>query len=193
MCFASLIRLLEGVSYINSLKDDEFQQIIDLVDEFRKNHKEDKSLEIDQLELPFEIENQLLVIKSTYYLLERLSLYVMKPSSLQKDLKSILNFDDSKSTILIKSYCNQTKVVLSNDFDRAEGVTTNIKAKLSTEPEARSKSALGIVEIHSSGNKKLNLELKHSDLLEFFDQIESIQNELNELDLLFKKVLAITG
>lgn len=175
------------------MKDEQFQNIIDLINNFRKDLKENKNLEIDQLELPFEIDNQLLVVKSTYYLLERLSLYVLKPSTLQKDLKSILNFDDSKSTILIKCYCNQTKVILSNNFERAEGVTTNIKAKLSTEPEARSKSALGIVEIHSSGNKKLNLELKHSDLLEFFDQIESIQNELNELDLLFKKVLAITG
>lgn len=111
----------------------------------------------------------------------------MKPTKLQQDLKDKLRLELSKSEIFLKFWITQTKPILDNLGDiplQLEDVSWNLKVQLSSSAQIKEKVAIGCLKLQTNGNgmeDNIMLEMTKGELLDFYDQLESIQTELDSL------------
>lgn len=140
----------------------------------------------------------LLLIKTLSYILKRASTFIMKPTKLQSELREKLQLQDSKIDVIMKLWIKTMKPILDNLDNKDEpGVATNnelehvgwkLKLQLSSEPQQKEKIPIGQIQLHTSMDNvnsrsgvPINFEMNHAEVLEFYNQIDAIQNELDSL------------
>ncbi|XP_019554683.3 uncharacterized protein LOC109424058 [Aedes albopictus] len=131
-----------------------------------------------------------LAMQSLAYLVKRSLKFMLKPSRLQADLRNHLQLAEGKSNCFVKHWIQTTKIVLdalATDDDteggksnQLEDVSWKVRAQLSSEPRQKDKLALGQLEL-KTGSRTINLELNSAELVEFYNQLERIQIELDAL------------
>ncbi|XP_058824023.1 COMM domain-containing protein 10 isoform X2 [Topomyia yanbarensis] len=134
-----------------------------------------------------------LALQTLAYLVRRSLKFMLKPSTLQSDLRNRLLLDENKSNILVKHWIQATKIILDSlkpsEGDRgSEGSASNqladvswkVRAQLSSEPRQKDKLALGQLELKTT-KKAINLELNSTEIVDFYNQLERIQAELDSL------------
>lgn len=138
----------------------------------------------------------LLLIKTLSYILKRASTFIMKPTKLQSELKDKLQLQDSKIDVIMKLWIKNMKPIMDNLEKKDEATASNqlehigwkLKLQLSSEPQQKEKIPLAQLQFHTSNDnlnsrsgEPINFEMNHSEVLDFYNQIEAIQNELDSL------------
>lgn len=130
--------------------------------------------------------------------MKRASTFIMKPTKLQSELREKLQLQDSKIDVIMKLWIKTMKPILDNLENKDEpGAATNnelehvgwkLKLQLSSEPQQKEKIPIGQIQLHTSvdnmnsqSGEPINFEMNHAEVLEFYNQIEAIQNELDSL------------
>lgn len=152
-------------------------------------------LRLEQL-VQIERTDFLLLIKTLSYILKRASTFIMKPTKLQSELKEKLQLQDSKIDVIMKLWVKNMKPILDNLENKSEPGQSNelehvgwkLKLQLSSEPQQKEKIPIAQVQLHtsndnvqSSSGEPINLEMNHIEVLELYNQIDAIQNELDAL------------
>lgn len=121
----------------------------------------------------------------------------MKPTKLQSELKEKLKLHDNKIDVIMKLWIKNMKPILDNLEVKDEPVQSNqleqigwkLKMQLSSEPQQKEKIPLAQMQLHttaegansSSQSEPINFEMNHMELLDMYNQMEAIQNELDSL------------
>ena len=130
--------------------------------------------------------------------MKRASTFIMKPTKLQSELREKLQLQDSKIDVIMKLWIKTMKPILDNLENKDEpGAATNnelehvgwkLKLQLSSEPQQKEKIPIGQIQLHTSvdnvnsrSGEPINFEMNHAEVLEFYNQIDAIQNELDSL------------
>lgn len=138
----------------------------------------------------------LLLIKTLSYILKRASTFIMKPSKLQSELKEKLQLQDSKIDVIMKLWIKNMKPILDNlenkdvpgQSNQLEHVGWKMKLQISSEPQQKEKIPIAQIQLHTSidnvnghTGEPINFEMNHVEVLELYNTIEAIQNELDTL------------
>lgn len=154
---------------------------------------EDTESELAKLRATVQLNDQefKLALQTVAYLVKRSLKFMMKPSSLQADLRNFLQLSENKCNSFVKYWIQSTKIVLDAleaDVDgergksnQLEDVSWKVRAQLSSEPRQKDKLALGQLELKTE-RRTVNLELNSTELVEFYNQLERIQVELDSLN-----------
>lgn len=180
-------KFLEGLKVINNrLSDDIFKEKLMEIHEFHKASNDlSELLNIQPITSDELTQNEwILILKTIYYLVERLSIFILSPVKLQNDL-SDLGLKSEKSEVLVKWYsANSRNIVSSLDSNEAISdinIGYSVKTSLSNEANQKCKTPLATVSIQKANQEIVLNDLSHSELSEIFDQMENIQRELDAL------------
>lgn len=138
----------------------------------------------------------LLLIKTLSYILKRASTFIMKPSKLQSELKERLELDDNKIDVIMKLWLTNMKPILDNlevkdepgQSNQLEKIGWKMKVELASEAQQKEKKPIAQLQLHTtvdnvnSGKREaINFEMNHFEVLDMYNQMEAIQNELDSL------------
>lgn len=137
----------------------------------------------------------LLLIKTLSYVLKRATTFIMKPSRLQCELREKLQLHDSKIDVIMKLWMRHMKPILDNleikdepgQSNQLEKVGWKLKVQVSSEAQQKEKTPIAQVQFHTRENmatgsrEPINFEMNHLELTDMYNQMESIQNELDAL------------
>lgn len=138
----------------------------------------------------------LLLIKTLSYILKRASTFIMKPTKLQSELKDKLQLQDSKIDVIMKLWIKNMKPILDNlenedepdHPNQLEHVGWKLKLQVSSEPQQKEKIPIAQLQLHTSvdnvksrSGEPINFEMNHVEILDLYNQIDAIQNELDSL------------
>lgn len=120
----------------------------------------------------------------------------MKPSRLQSELKEKLQLHDSKIDVIMKLWIKNMKPILDNleikdepgQSNQLEKVGWKLKVQVSSEPQQKEKRPIAQMQFHttidnahSSRREPINFEMNHMELMDMYNQMEAIQNELDAM------------
>lgn len=120
----------------------------------------------------------------------------MKPTKLQGELKEKLHLQDSKIDQIMKLWIKNMKPILDNlenndevgQSNQLEHIGWKLKLQLSSEPQQKEKIPIAQVQFHTSldnlnsrSGEPINFEMNHAEVLELYNQIDAIQNELDSM------------
>lgn len=145
---------------------------------------------LEELEKLCKIERQdfLLLIKTLSYILKRASTFIMKPTKLQQELKEKLQLHDNKIDVIMKLWIKNMKPIFDNleiskngqtQSNELENVGWNLKVQLSSEPQQKEKNPIAHLQLTTTNDEHINLEVNHMELCELYNQLEGVQNELD--------------
>lgn len=141
-----------------------------------------------KLEKIFKInEDQLvLAIKTIIYIFKRILKYIFKPVNLTNDLK-MLGFNSEKTASIIKVWSIETSSTLNDLTSTTENKCQDnpdfnwkLNTELSSEYQRKCKIPKAYIKMSDKHNET-EVELTHKEIHSLFLQIESIQNELDNL------------
>lgn len=144
---------------------------------------------LEELEQLVKVERQdfLLLIKTLSYILKRASTFIMKPTKLQSELKEKLKLQDNKIDVIMKLWIKNMKPILDRlDTDAGksnelENIGWKLKVQLSSEAQQKEKTPISHLQLCTTVGEPINLEINHNELLNLYNQLEAIQNELDSL------------
>lgn len=123
----------------------------------------------------------------------------MKPSKLQAELKDKLQLQENKVDVFMKLWVKNMKPILDNldvsgeaessgQSNQLEHIGWKLKLQLSSEAQRKEKIPLAQIQFHTTrdnangpGDGPINFEMNHTDVLELYNQIDAIQNEIDSL------------
>lgn len=120
----------------------------------------------------------------------------MKPSRLQSELKEKLQLHDSKIDVIMKLWIKNMKPILDNlevkdepgQSNQLEKVGWKLKVQVSSEAQQKERTPIAQVQFHTtadnanSGKREpINFEMNHLELMDMYNQMEAIQNEMDSL------------
>lgn len=181
-------KFLQGIETCLKLTDEDFQNVITQVYEVFKVNEEDLSAltEIEIKDEELSGDERILVLKSVFYLVQRLNMFILSPLKLQADLNE-LGLTPEKAQIILKFYSDISKDIVKNlDINTTttaeEEVLWEIKTTLSDQTNQKCKIPKAKITLKSQ-NQELTLDdLNHSQLTKLFDKLEIIQTELDNLN-----------
>ncbi|XP_026750018.1 uncharacterized protein LOC113510710 [Galleria mellonella] len=182
--------LNKGINIINKFEEIKFEQFLRrIVAKFKLQDTEIFTEdERQKLEKIFNVneENLFLAIKSILYIYKKMLKYIFMPINLKTNLTSI-GLSNEKADIIVKVWSSDTRTTLTNlgseSIDCNEDAI-NFSWKLNVELSSgyRKKCKVPKSYISLSGIKTdTEIEFTHSELYSMFLQLESIQNELDNL------------
>ncbi|XP_055610222.1 COMM domain-containing protein 10-like [Uranotaenia lowii] len=196
--FTSTDGLTNGINLCNqSLSDECFVSIIEYlfttIDSPKDITNNDCIADVQQLQLAsgFDEPQFQVVLKTLGYLVKRSLKFMLKPSTLQTDLRQRLQLNEAKANAFVKCWIQATKIILDSlesdqqsaenpggTSNQLEDVSWKVRAQLSSEPRQKDKLALGQLELRTTKNV-INLELNCDEIVELYNQLERIQVELD--------------
>lgn len=120
----------------------------------------------------------------------------MKPSRLQSELKEKLQLDDNKIDVIMKLWIKNMKPILDNlevkdepgQSNQLEKIGWKLKVQVSSEALQKEKTPIAQVQLHTTADnvtkgkrEPINFEMNHMELMDMYNQMEAIQNELDAL------------
>lgn len=120
----------------------------------------------------------------------------MKPSRLQSELKEKLQLDDNKIDVIMKLWIKNMKPILDNlevkdepgQSNQLEKVGWKLKVQVSSEAQQKEKTPIAQIQLHTTADnvakgkrEPINFEMNHMELMDMYNQMESIQHELDAL------------
>lgn len=183
-------RAAEGTKIINKLDDEVFTTVISYVHKnMSPDETDDDNRGLEELERLVKVDRQdfLLLIKTLSYILKRASTFVMNPSKFQQELKHKLKLQDSKIDVIMKLWIKNLKPILENlemeggGSRELDDVNWELKMQLSSEAQQKEKTPIAMLQLGMNAGESVNLEVNHSELLNLYNQLETIQNELDSL------------
>lgn len=184
------ISLQKGIVIMNKLEDTKFEQLLRRI--VGKMKLQDTEIftqeERQKLEKIFKVDEDslLLAIKTMLYLFKRMLKFIFMPVDLKNDLDKIGLVND-KAEVIVKVWSNETRETLeelgSDGIDKY-GENLNFSWKLNAElsSDYRKKYKVPKVYLSLNGeNRETEIEMTHPELYSVFLQLESVQNELDNI------------
>ncbi|GAB0097402.1 uncharacterized protein DMENIID0001_130390 [Sergentomyia squamirostris] len=183
--------LQECILRINELEDEKFTQILAFVYEFKVVQGSPENVE-EALQKLLELTNLddellLMTIKTLSHVFKRALKFIMKPTRLQADLNKVLGFEEKKAEAVIKYWIQTQKTILdrlatdSGPTNELCDISWNLDVDLASEAKEKEKTPVGIIKLKTSDGDTITLEENHAQLSQFFDQLEEITQELDNL------------
>lgn len=187
-----VLSILDGITLANNLEPDQFVKILEAAQQnISKDKKPDdeNDINLEELEKSIGLPNEqfALLAKTISYILKRSLIFIMKPTKLQTELKEIFKLNENKIEIFMKTWISSTKPILDNLEDddgitkELEDISWKLKVQLSSSALKKEKTVLGQVVLNTTEKVPINLEMNHEEVLDFFNQLENIQTELDLL------------
>ncbi|KAG5673342.1 hypothetical protein PVAND_003401 [Polypedilum vanderplanki] len=179
-------KFLDGIEKCLKLSDNEFEQLVDKINEIYKASEDDLSAlqEVQIKNDSISNDEKVLILKTIYYLIQRFNIFILSPIKLQSDLNN-LGFTSEKSQILGKIYSEISRPLITNvDMNTStdEEVNWQIKTTLSEPANQKCKILKAHITLKNKNQKIVFDDLIHSELTNLFDKIEIIQSELDNLN-----------
>lgn len=184
-------RLQECIQKINELQDETFQQILTFVYDFKVIQSPEISVEeaLQDLQASTGLEDNILLmaIKTLSHVFKRALKYIMKPTRCQADLTKVLGFEEKKAEAFIKHWIRVQKPILDNletesgQTNELQDITWNLEVDLSSEAREKEKTPVGVIQMKTLAGDFVVLKNDHSQLSKFFEQLEEVTQELDNL------------
>lgn len=182
--------LEKGISIINKLEDTKCEQFLRRIVAKMKIQDTEifTQVERQKLEKIFKVDedNLLLAIKTVLYLFKRMLKFIFMPVDLKNDLDRI-GLENDKAELIVKVWSNETKQTLEelgpDGLDKF-GETLNFSWKLNAELSSDCRKKYKVPKVYFSVNGEnceTEIEMTHPELYSVFLQLESIQNELDNI------------
>lgn len=175
---------LEGVQLLNKFPNDDLMAIINEIDE-----SDIEQLEFDKEEhetpVNFTKDEGVLLHKTILYLYNRLHLFLITPTSLQKDFKD-LGLDDEKTDCLLKYYCKITINIVKDIEPNIESspeedqISYELKTAYANDIMGRTKHPV-VKMFMKLNNQSINMEMRREDVSKMYEGLEIIQKELDNI------------
>lgn len=129
----------------------------------------------------------LLLIKTLSYILKRTSLFMIKPTKLQHELREKLKLNEDKVDAIIKLWIKNAKPIIQNleknqnNLNEIQDIAWKLKLQLSSQCQQKDKILLGQIQFKLQNGSTIDLEMNHDELINLYNQFENIQNELDAL------------
>ncbi|CAK1542095.1 unnamed protein product [Leptosia nina] len=183
--------LSKGISIVNSLDEDKYEQYLSRIVTKLKNQESDHIFteeEKKKLQKIFQVDADSLTLatKTTVYIFKKILKYIFMPINLKRDLLNI-GLNGQKTDLFIKLWSTETSSTLGEltaDKDYFED-NPNFSWKLNAEISSGYHKKCKVPKAYwtVSGKRDLEVELTHAELQSIFLQIESIQHEFDNLIL----------
>lgn len=182
--------LMKGIDLINQLEETKFEQFLKRIVVKLKNQDTEIFTveERRKLENIFKVneEQLLLSIKTLIYVFKRMLKFIFMPANLKSDLLNI-GFNEEKVNSFIKVWSYEIKVTLndlastsSNNYEDNPDLQWKLNTELSSDYHKKSKIPKAYISF--LGKQRITeIEITHQELNSIFLQIESIQNELDNV------------
>lgn len=171
---------LEGVQLLNKFPNDDLMKVLNKIDE---SGIED--LDFDETPLNFTKDEGILLHKTILYFNNRLNLFLITPTTLQKDFKD-LGLNDEKIDCLLKYYCDRTKDIVKDIEPNIESspeedqISYELKTAYASDIMGRTKHPVAKVYMKLN-NQSINMELRREDVTKMYEGLELIQSELDNI------------
>lgn len=181
-------KFLEGIQTCLKLSDKQFEEVINQVYEVYTTNEDNLSaltdIGIESVEISD--DETILVLKTIFYIVQRLNLFILSPLKLQSDFNE-LGFTPEKSQIFLKFYSDVSKDIVKNlDMSASstaeEEVIWEIKTTLSEPTSQKCKIPKAKITLKSQNQEITFDDLNHSELSKLFDKLETIQSEIDNLN-----------
>ena len=129
-----------------------------------------------------------LMIDSLLYISKRSKNFLMKPTVLQEELTDKLCFNPEKAENFVKFWTENTKVDFDDIQNRQKLEKFSWELNLETSSDCDRKRAIPTsllqfeVKDNEDKTKNISVEMNEQQLLELYDTIEMIQNNLDNLN-----------
>ncbi|CAH4021755.1 uncharacterized protein LOC123706686 [Pieris brassicae] len=184
--------LSNGLSVVNALDETKFEQFLKRIVMKLRAQETDNIFSEDEktkLEKIFKVESDqlFLSIKTIIYIFKKIFKYIFMPSDLKIDLTKV-GLKGEKADIFVKIWSAETNNTLTeltnkgDQFDDDPDFSWKLNAEISSIYHKKCKVPKAYLTINGVRND-LEVELTHPELQSIFLQIESIQNELDNLIL----------
>lgn len=181
-------RAREGIQIINKLNNDTFATVLEYVHKNMNPSEEEEDQDtLEELEKLVGVPRPefLLLIKTLSYILKRTSTFLLKPTKLQQELREKLKLEDEKIDGIIRLWIKNTKPILTNlhcgsmEAKEVTDVSWKLNLQISSNCQQKERTALACLQLKTGDGNDIDMEMNHSELLQLYNQIESIQNELD--------------
>lgn len=190
-------KFLEGVQLISSkIPNDIFNRILENVYEYLKIPKEDDIVDYfsssiggyNYLESELSQDELVLINRSILYLIQRLSIFIISPTKLQNDLKELCFCKEKINLVLVfytKLSCDFVKDLCFEKRNKSLSVQWKEKSIIASDEicNVKSKQAKADVLIQHGANNILQAELDSEELEKLYRSFETIQRELDSLQI----------
>jgi len=131
------------------------------------------------------------LIDSIKFIFQQAAFYSSKPSALKSSLEE-LNLDETKSEIISTIWMNhgkhtveKLKEMLISD-KQLDSVEWNVNISLANQHNAQEKRLTSLIHLNLLNNEsekteKVILKMSHQELMQFYEKLETIQNQLDSL------------
>lgn len=129
--------------------------------------------------------------------MKRASTIIIKPTTFKSELKEKLQLHENKIDVIMQLWMKNMKPILDNlelsnepgQSNQLEQIGWKLKVQLSSEAQQKEKIPLAQIQFHTTNdgmnskqqNEPINFEMNHSEVLDLYNQLEGIQNELDSL------------
>lgn len=181
-------RAREGIQIINKLNNDTFATVLEYVHKNMNPSEEEEDQEtLEELEKLAGVPRPefLLLIKTLSYILKRTSTFLLKPTKLQQELREKLKLEDEKIDGIIRLWIKNTKPILTNlhcgsmEAKEVTDVSWKLNLQISSNCQQKERTALACLQLKTGDGNDIDMEMNHNELLQLYNQIESIQTELD--------------
>ncbi|XP_064620810.1 COMM domain-containing protein 10-like [Lineus longissimus] len=195
LMFTVTSSIKKAVTLINSLDDAKFPRIISRI--LQKFHLKDEHAfseeEEEKLQLAFGLGSQELglVIETLEFFLHQAAYHTAKPAVLSQQLKE-LELSESKIQAIVEAWSTNAKGIIEKLRQRtvAPKQLEDINWRLNLQMAQASKSRLklpnaqfelGVRDDRSGEKEKIRMEFSHDELYAFYNQLETIQTQIDNL------------
>lgn len=186
-----IFRLIKGVSIIQSLTTKKFQLLLCRI----VTSKHDDAFSPEEQKklgdtLKISEEEVVLLVNSIKYIVKQSSKIILKPTTLEKDLKENFKFDDEKTEVFMKTWREEIKKDLGN-FDEimklddlAWEQTVKIADQVGIEQQVPStRLQLNLLSPDNTDRKNVTVDIDKDELLQIYFTIEAIQMKLDNFNM----------
>lgn len=175
---------LEGVQLLNRFPNDDLTKVLN---EINESGIDDLKFGEESHETPlnFTKDEGILLHKTIMYFINRLNLFLITPTTLQKDFKD-LGMNDEKIDLLLKYYCDITKDIVKNIEPNIESspeedqISYELKTAYASDIMGRTKHPVAKVYMKLN-NQSINMEMRREDVTKMYEGLELIQSELDNI------------
>lgn len=182
--------LVEGIKCINSIDPAKFPLLLSRIYNAKDIEQPFSQEEIQKLEKSLNLQNDDLriMIDTLVTIIKRSHCVLMKPTVLQDELTEKLHFDSNKTETFVKFWTENTKADFDDIQNRKKLQNISWELNLQTASDCDLKETIPTsliqLEVKNSEDKLENItfEMNEEQLLEMYNQVESIQNYLDSIN-----------
>ncbi|GFR32445.1 COMM domain-containing protein 10 [Trichonephila clavata] len=190
--FFKSARIQNAVTFINDLDSSKFPLLLTRI--LQKIHLKEEVFtkeESAKLEISLSVDQEQLklILQTLTFIFQQAAYHLAKPAVLSQQLQ-LLDINGEKVSTIVQAWVSNAKTVI--DKLKRKTITSkqlsdvNWELRLQTAQSSMSKlkNPVGLIELALDSNEKvekLQMEFSHKELYSFYNQLETVQSQLDAL------------